>query len=569
MSLERMIAVARGEEPADLVIHGGQVVNVLSGDIHPGDVAIAAGRIIGIGAYEGKEGLDARGLFVAPGFIDGHIHIESTMLTPGEFARAVVPLGTTTVVADPHEIANVLGIDGITYMLECTRDLPLSVFFMLPSCVPTTTMETAGARLSARELAVLLAHPQVLGVAEMMNYPGVLAKDPEVLDKLRIGRNRCIDGHAPGLLGRDLNAYAGAGISSDHECTTAAEAIEKLRAGMLVMIREGSVAKNLEAVLPVVTPLNARRFGLVSDDRHPTDLVAEGHLNGLLRKTVGLGLSPIIAVQMVTVNPAAHFHLDRLGAVAPGYRADLVLLENLRDFRAKAVFKNGRQVAADGCLTADQVAPAPAHRGSIHIGWAGMRGFEIRAQGQPAKVIDLVPGGIITRKVLLPVMRRDGVALADPDRDICKLAVVERHRATGNVGLGFVRGFGLRVGALASSVAHDSHNIVVVGTNDPDMVEALRAVEQMQGGLVAVRDGGAIAAVPLPIAGLMSDQPLGRVVSDMRGLLAAARSLGSQLPDPFMTLSFLALPVVPSLRLTDHGLVDVDRFRLVPLFGED
>jgi len=568
--LERTIAVARGEQPADLVIEGGQVVNVFSGEIHRADVAIDGGRIVGFGSYAARERLDAAGLFVAPGFIDAHIHLEATMLTPREFARAVVPMGTTTVVADPHEIANVIGLDGINYLLQASRQLPLTVFFMLPSCVPASELETAGARLGARELALLLPHPRVLGIGEVMNYPGVLAKDPNVLEKIRLGRGRRIDGHAPGVSGKDLAAYVGVGIKSDHECTTPEEALEKLRVGMHVFIREGSIAKNLDALLPIVTPSNAVRCGLVSDDRHPTDLLAEGHINYLLKRAVGLGLSPVTAIQMVTINPAKYFFTSDLGAVAPGYRADLVLLEDLKDFRPRLVLQAGQTVARDGRLIVDVPAPTDSLRGTVNIGWTRVRGLDIPAPGQAiAKVIDLVPNQILTRRTLMPVTVRDGLAIADPSRDLAKLAVVERHRATGNIGRGFVRGFGLRAGALASSVAHDSHNIVVVGTNDGDMWEAIRGVERMQGGLVVVKDGTVIGAVALPIAGLMSDQPFERVVSQVNRVLETAQALGCAMPDPFLALSFLALPVIPVLRLTDRGIVDVERFRLVGLFGED
>jgi adenine deaminase len=570
LKLERFIAVARGEEPADLVIHGGQVINVFSAEIHRADVAIAGGRVVGFGAYEGHERLEADGLFIAPGFIDAHIHLESTMLTPREFARVVVPMGTTAVVADPHEIANVLGLDGINYLLESSRDLPLTVFFMMPPCVPATDLETAGARLGAREIGMLLPHPRVLGVAEVMNYPAVLQKEPEILDKLRLGREKRIDGHAPGLSGKDLNAYVGVGIKSDHECTSREEALEKLRAGMHVFIREGTIGKNLEALLPIVTPSNAVRCGLVSDDRHPTDLLAEGHINYLLQRAVALGLAPVTALQMVTINPAKYFFTTDIGAVAPGYRADLVLLEDLKQFKARVVLKAGRPVARDGALVVDLPPPAPAPRSAVNIGWSRMKGLEVAvAGGGVAKVIELVPNQLTTRKTLARLTMRDGLAVADPGRDLSKVAVVERHRGTGNVGLGFVHGFGLRAGALASTVAHDAHNVVVVGTNDADMWAALKAVERMQGGLVAVKDGEVTGAVSLPVAGLMSDEPVERVASQVAGLLAAARALGSPLRDPFITLSFLALPVIPALRLTDRGLVDVERFRLVSLFGED
>jgi adenine deaminase len=397
-----------------------------------------------------------------------------------------------------------------------------------------------------------------------------LEKEPEILDKLRLGRGKRIDGHAPGLSGKDLNAYVGVGIKSDHECTTREEALEKLRAGMHVFIREGTIGKNLEALLPIVTPSNAVRCGLVSDDRHPTDLLAEGHVNYLLQRAVAWGLSPVTAVQMVTINPAKYFFTTDIGAVAPGYRADLVLLEDLKEFRARVVLKAGRPVARNGALVVDLPQPAPAPRSAINIGWSRMSGLQVAAAGAGvAKVIELVPNQLTTRKMLMPLTIRDGLAVADPSRDLSKIAVVERHRGTGNVGLGFVHGLGLRAGALASTVAHDSHNVVVVGTSDADMWAALKAVERMQGGLVAVKDGEVAGAVSLPIAGLMSDELVERVASQVTGLLAAAHALGSSLRDPFITLSFLALPVIPALRLTDRGLVDVERFRLVPLFGEE
>ena len=568
MDLEKKISVARGEQPADLVIRGGQLINVFSGEFYQTDIAIADGWVVGLGSYDAREAFDATGCYVAPGFIDAHIHLESSCLTVPEFARAVVPLGTTTVVADPHEIANVLGLDGITYMLESSKGLPLNVLFMLPSCVPATELETSGARLDARNLAPLLRHPRVLGLAEVMNYAGVLTRSPGVLAKIKMAHGHMIDGHAPGLTGHDLCAYIGVGIRSDHECTTLQEAREKLRLGMHVLIREGSVAKNMTALLPAVTPLTSRRFGIVSDDRHPTDLLAEGHLNGLLKKAVELGLPPLTAIQMVTINAATFLSLPELGAVAPGYRADIVVLEELREFRARAVFKDGRLVAKHGRLLTDHPAAPHRPRSSFKIGWERFKGFTIPAGGQDvalARVIDVVPDQLVTREAVLPLMVQNGNAVADPVRSLAKLAVVERHKGTGNVGLGFVRGLGLREGAIASSVAHDSHNVVIAGMNDTDMLAALKAVERLGGGFVAVKEGTVLAAVPLPIAGLLSDLPLEDVAKQMDEALAAARALGSLLPNPFMTLSFLALPVVPALKLTDRGLVDVELGTFVPL----
>jgi len=566
----RRIAVARGDDQADLVITGGHLVNVFSGEIYPADLAVADGYIAGIGTYRGRERIDATGLYIAPGFIDAHIHIESTMLVPGEFARIVVPLGTTAVVADPHEIANVLGLPGIEYMLAATEHLPLSVFFMLPSCVPATALESAGARLGAAELAGLIQHPRVLGLAEVMNYPGLLAADPEVLAKIRLATNKCIDGHAPGLSGKALNAYVAAGITTDHECTSIPEAREKLRAGMHILIREGTVAKNLSALVPLVTPGTAWRCGLVTDDRHPTDLLAEGHVNFLLRRAVAAGLSPVTAVELVTAAPAAHFRLGDRGAVAPGYRADLALLDSLETFRARIVITGGRVVARDGALCVDLPPPEPAPPPAIHIGWSRLAPLTVRADGHTrGKVIDVTPDQLTTGRAVLPLHIRDGCAIADPSRDICKLIVAERHHATGNVGVGFARGFGLQAGALASTVAHDSHNIVAAGTTDEDLRFALHAVEQIGGGLVAVRGSQILAAVPLPIAGLISDRPGHEVAAQVRRLLEVARALGCPLGDPFMALSFLALPVIPALRLTDLGLVDVERFAIVPVLGDD
>lgn len=569
MDLERRIRVACGEHPADLVIRGCRLVNVFSGEIYQTDIAIADGRIVGLGAYEGLQVYDASGCYAAPGFIDAHIHLESTCLTVPEFARAVVPLGTTAVIADPHEIANVLGLDGIRYMLDSSEALPLDVLFMLPSCVPATELETSGARLDAQDLASVLSHPRVLGLAEVMNYPGLLACDPRVLAKIALVQDRVIDGHAPGLSGRDLCAYVSAGIRSDHECTTLQEATEKLRLGMHVLVREGSVAKNLAALLPVITPSSMAQCCLVSDDLHPADLVAQGHMDALLRKAVALGLSPVTAIQLITINPARFLSLKDRGAIAPGYRADLVLLKDLRAFEAVAVFKDGHLVAEQGRLIEKLPQVPHSPKKTFKIGWDRISGFSIPAidQGRSlARVIGLVPGQLRTRQLICSLTIRNGEAVADPARDLVKLAVVERHNRTGNVGLGFVHGLGLREGAIASSVAHDSHNVVVAAVNDADLLAAVKAVDRLEGGFVAVKDGNVLAAVPLPIAGLLSDLPLDGVAAQMAKTLAAARVLGCALPDPFMTLSFLALPVIPELKLTDLGLVDVARSAVVPLF---
>jgi adenine deaminase len=568
MQLKDIIRNSRGEQKADLLLKNGQVVNVFTGEIVRADVAVAGGLIIGVGeGYSALETIDLDGRFVCPGFIDGHLHIESTMLTPYQFARAVLPHGTTTVICDPHEIANVLGTSGVRYMLEASEGLPISIFIMAPSCVPATHLETAGATLSSDDIATLLDHPRVLGLAEMMNFPGVLLQIPEVLAKLEAAKKRGmpVDGHSPGLTGRDLQAYVAAGITSDHECTRPEEALEKLRAGMYLFIREGTAERNLADLLPVVTAENSRRCILVSDDRHPDDLMDRGHMDHSLRLAVRKGLNPVTAIQMVTLNPAERFRLWDRGAIAPGYRADMVILNNLEDMQVEKVFTGGQ-------LVADQGKTLPFTQPETVSGFNSMRidahnlDFAIPAKGSSARVIGVIEGQIVTEMLELPVKIQDNMAVADVERNILKLAVIERHKGTGNVGLGFVRGIGLRRGAIASTVAHDSHNLIIVGTNDADMKLAAISVSEMGGGLVAVDNGQVKARLPLPVAGLMSGEPLESVRKEMDRLLSVARELGSPLDNPFMTLSFLALPVIPALKLTDRGLVDVNKFDFVELF---
>lgn len=575
MGLEQRIATASGEREVELVLRGGQLINVFSGEIEQADVAVDDGVVVGIGGeYAGRTEIDVAGRYLCPGLLDGHMHVESTQVTVPEFVRAVVPRGTTAVIFDPHEIANVHGVDGIRYILDSRRDVPLSIFVMASSCVPATHMETAGAELTVDDLTPLFDEPGVLGLAEMMNFPGVLARDPGVLEKIEAAHRRdaLVDGHCPGLRGQGLNAYLAAGIGSDHESTTPEEALEKLRKGMYVMIREASSARNLADLLPIVTPANSRRCCFCTDDRHPGDLLRQGHIDHLLRKAVSLDLDPVTAIRMATLNTAEWFGLDRrgYGALAPGWRADIVVFDDLSSFRVTHVYVGGELVAEGGRLIVD-VPPAPSHLPhSVHIDWDTFEGLAVPAPDANATmhVIGAREGQIVTEARVAPACVENGHAVADPTRDLLKLAVVERHAGTGNVGIAFVEGFGLKHGALASSVAHDSHNIIVVGTNDGDMLTAIRTIESMGGGQVAVADRAVRAALPLPIAGLMSDRPIEEVAEADAAIHRAARELGCVLEAPYMTLSFLALPVIPALKLTDKGLVDVEKFELVPLWTD-
>jgi adenine deaminase len=565
--LQELIAAARGEIEVDLLLTGGCVANILSGEVYRADVAIHKGRIAGFDCSSARQTLELEGKVLAPGFIDGHVHIESSMVTVPEFARAVVPRGTTTVITDPHEIANVWGEAGIRYMLQSSRDLPLNVLIMLPTCVPATNLESAGAALGADALDGLIAEDGVLGLAEVMNYPGVILRDPQVMKKLSLANGRPVDGHAPGLSGRDLSAYISAGIRSDHECTTIEEAREKLRYGMYIMLREGSAAKNLLDLLPLVTPQNSRQFLFVSDDRHPADILSEGHIDFMVKTAIEQGLDPIIALQIASLNAAQCFGLRDLGAIAPGYRADIVVLDRLEHPHVVRVIKDGKVVAEEGDLIARLSAPARPRHKSMQIRSLNPKSFEIPAENGPARVIGVVPQQIITRSLQLFPKIVAGKVVSDPERDILKMSVVERHKATGNVGLGLVQGFGLRQGAIATSVAHDSHNIAAVGVSDEEMLAAVLAVEQMGGGLVAVAEGKTLASLPLPVAGLLSEGYMRDVAEGIAECIDAAHTMGCKLDDPFMTLSFLCLPVIPELKLTDKGLVDVREFGLVGMFG--
>lgn len=568
--LARRIRVARGAEPADLVVRGGRVVDVLTQQVRAADVAIVGDRVAAVGdGLSGRHVVEAAGRYVAPGFIDAHVHIESSMVAPGRFADAVLPHGTTTIVSDPHEIANVLGVAGVEWMLRASEGLALSVLMMAPACVPASPLETSGARLLAEDLAGLAArHARVLGLAEMMNYPGVLAGDAVELAKLSsfAAAGLLVDGHVPGVVGADLQAYLGAGVVSDHECLTADEAREKVANGMTVFLREATNARNLLDVLPAVTQDNARRFAFCTDDRVPGELLDDGSIDALVRMAVGAGLDPLTALTMATLNAAEHYGLRDRGAVAPGRRADLVLFEGLDDIRPSVVVAGGRIVARDGIRVGGGGAAPDGLPPTMNVAWRD--DLRLARGGDRVKAIGLVEDQLITTAEIAELRGAAlcDVAAADPDADLLRLSVIERHHATGNVGAGFVRGFGLRAGALASSVAHDSHNIVVAAADDGDALVAARAAAQLGGGLVVAAGGEVRATVPLPLAGLMADRPPRDVADDLARAEGIARELGCRLAAPFMALSFLALPVIPSLKLTDRGLVDVDAFAFTDVF---
>ncbi len=570
-TLLHLLAVARGDEPADLLLRHARIVNVFTGQVEEGDIAIAGEYIAAVGrGYAGRRVVDLAGAVVVPGLIDTHVHVESSMVSPPQFARAVVPHGVTTVITDPHEIANVAGSAGIRYMIEASEGLPLTLYVNLPSCVPATHMGTAGATLEAEDLLALRHLPRVLGLAEFMNVPGAVLGLPGALEKLLAFQDGHIDGHAPGVRGAWLQAYVAAGPSTDHESMTADEALEKVRLGMYVLVREATAARNLHALLPAITPENARRFAFATDDRHPADLLDAGSIDNNVREAIAAGLDPVTAIRMATLNAAEAFGLRDRGAIAPGRRADLVVTPSLEAFRAVKVFAGGRLVAEEGQVVGEWPIPAVdegAVRHTVHVDVEALS-FRIPAQGRRLRVIGVVPDQVVTEERVMVAKVVSGEAVADVQRDLLKLAVVERHTGSGRVGLGFVHGLGLKRGAIAGSVGHDCHNITVAGTNDAEMMTAVHAIQAMGGGLVAVLNGEVIGQVPLPIAGLMSDQPVEVVRRQMDALLDAARQLGSPLHDPFMQLGFLALEVIPKLKLTDQGLVDVEKFDFVPLWVE-
>ncbi|HWE81418.1 MAG TPA: adenine deaminase [Gaiellaceae bacterium] len=556
--LARRLAVARGDEPADTVIRGGRVFCSFTREWLDGDVAIVDGVVAGLGDYEGDETIDAGGRYLVPGFVDPHLHIESSKLLPDEFARLVLPLGTTAIVADPHEIANVLGTDGVHWLCDEAAGLPLDIYFMASSCVPASGFESPRRALTTGDLEGLLRRTHVLGLAEMMNFPGVVSGSEGELAKLGLAKH--VDGHAPGLTGRALNAYAASGIRSDHEAATVEEGRERLRAGMWLLIREASSARNLAALLPLALEYGPHRIAFCTDDREPEHIADDGHINAIVRDAVALGARPEDAIVMASLNPAQYHGLEHLGAIAPGRRADILFLGDLESFVPERVLKRGRPVG--------EISPVSVPdwvRNTVHVGLVEASDLAVPWRGGRARVIGLVPDQIITASLEDELATEDGHAVADPARDLAKVAVFERHLQTGRVGLGFVRGFGFERGALGSTVAHDAHNLIVVGVEDQAMLHAARRLRELGGGLVVASAGGVLAELPLPVAGLLSDRPLAEVLEASRGLGAAVRSLGVTFPQPVQMLAFLALSVIPSLKITDRGLVDVGRFEIVPL----
>ena len=558
--LSRRLAVARGDEPADLVVKGGKVLSVFTREWLEADVAVVDGAIAGIGSYDGDEVVDASASYVVPGFIDAHMHLESVKLMVDEFARLVLPLGTTAVVADPHELANVLGVDGVHWLLDASAGLQLDVFFMASSCVPASQFESPRRPLTPGDLESLMRRRRVLGLAEMMNFPGVIAGAPSELEKLGLEGARHVDGHAPGVLGAQLQAYAAAGIYSDHEALTVEEGRERLRAGMWLLIREASMARNLHALLPLVQEYGTGRIAFCTDDRDPEDIADTGHINGMVRAAVAAGVSPEDAIVLASHNPAQWHKLSRHGAIAPGYIADLLLLPDLVTFEPSTVLKAGRPI--------EDVPRAEIPewvRQSVRIAPLSAADFAIPWSGGNARAIGLIEDQVVTESLEREPRVEDGHAVADAERDLAKIAVVERHLATGRVGLGFVAGSGLARGALASSVAHDAHNLVVVGMLDEEMTFAVERLVELGGGIVVVDGEQVIAECPLPVAGLLSDAPLAQVIEQSRACNEAAHRLGWSGAAPFLTLAFLALSVIPHLKITDRGLVDVDAFELVDL----
>lgn len=565
-NIQQKLSVARGEQPVEKLFKNARVVNVFSGEIHQAHVAVEDGRIIGFGKYAARKTVDLKGAYLAPSLIDGHFHIESSMLTAPEFVRAVAPHGTGAVVIDPHEYANTLGLDGIRYVLDSTKNLAVDFFIMLPSCVPATPLETAGAKITADDLKLMIHDERIAGVAELMNFPGVYLGLKEELAKIDAGKGKAIDGHAPGLRGKNLNAYALAGVRSDHESVSVEEAREKLRLGMHILLREGSTERNLEHLLPLINAHNTQNCSFATDDKLAGDLVNEGHIDHAVRKAIKGGVPPIAVLQIATINTARHYRLQNLGAIAPRYWADFIVFDELKRFKVRQVYKKGVLIAADGKFLGRSPAKINLPRSTMNLRYSP-KDLVVKSSGtKKIRVIEIIPDQIVTKEFIAAPKIAGGQIVADTARDMLKIVVVERHRATGNVGVGFVRGLRLKNGALGSTVAHDAHNVVVAGTNDVDILFAIRELERLQGGQVVVASGQVKAELPLPIAGLVSDEPLSKVIQLIDDLNSAAQSLGCKLAAPFMALSFLSLSPIPALKLTDQGLIDATQLKRTSLF---
>lgn len=562
-NLERRIAQARGDMPADLVLRGGQVFDLITGTMIEGDVAICGDRIAGIGAsYDAAQVIDVTGLVLVPGFIDTHLHVESSLVTPFEFDRCVTPRGVTTAICDPHEIANVIGLKGIRYFQQASQHLLMDLRVQLSSCVPSTDMETAGARIEASDLKQVLGHPSGIGLAEFMNYPGVIHRDPSAMAKLRLFEGAHIDGHCPQLSGRDLNAYISAGIRTEHEATTAEEALEKLRKGMRVLIREGSVSKDLDALQPVLTEATSAYLCLCTDDRNPLDIAEQGHLDYMIRRLIELGTSPLAAYRAASLSAAEAFGLKDRGLIAPGLRADIVAIDSLEGCHARLVMAAGVPVTPEAFAARNEIPVVG--RDSVQAPRVSARDFRAGSNRSDTDVIGILEGKIITSHLREEIEPIDGDKRPDPARDLARIAVIERHGRNGNIATGFVRGFNIRQGAIASTVCHDHHNIAVVGMDYDDMALAANRLSQIEGGFVVTHEGRILAEMALPVAGLMSLNPFEQVRQDLTLLRDAARKIGVTLEEPFLQLAFLALPVIPALKITDRGLVDVTSFEIIP-----
>ena len=560
--LERRIAVARGDQPADLILRGGRVFDLITGTMMAGDVAICGDRIAGIGDYAADRVIDVTGLILVPGFIDTHLHVESSLVTPFEFDRCVTPRGVTTAICDPHEIANVIGLDGIRYFQAASEHLLMDLRVQLSSCVPSTEMETSGARIEAGDLAQVMGHPSAIGLAEFMNYPGVIHRDPGAMAKLRLFAGGHIDGHCPQLTGLDLNAYVAAGIRTEHEATTAEEALEKLRKGMRVLIREGSVSKDLDALQPILTEATSAYLCLCTDDRNPLDIGEHGHLDYMIRRLIALGTSPLAAYRAASLSAAEAFGLRDRGLIAPGLRADIVAIDSLEGCHAQLVLTGGRIV--DAAAFAARGTVAPVGRASVKAPKVTPQDFRCTGNRTETPVIGILEGKIITEHLTHDIPPQDGDKCPDPARDLSRIAVIERHGRNGNIATGFVQGFGLARGAIASTLCHDHHNIAVVGVDYADMALAANRLTDLEGGFVVACDGRILAELPLPVAGLMSLEPFETVRDTLIALREAARTLGTTLEEPFLQLAFLALPVIPALKITDRGMVAVAKFEIIP-----